>query len=144
VQEFWNKIKWFCISGGIGLIFGAALTFAIIQGSNNKYIDRLSANIVAGTALNTSLQQANFRLTEANTRLSSTVGDLQAGTNRLEKQIRDGNTEHQRQLEEAGNRFSLIKAGLGTISEGLGKTGTTLQGIIEGLEQIKTLIKSLP
>jgi len=144
VQELWKKIKWYIIVGGVGLIFGAVIVFAIAQGRYNRAVDELSANIVAGTTLNTGLQQENFRLIEANTRLSGTVGELQEGTSRLEQQIRDGNTEHQRQLDEARNKFGAIQAGLGTISEGLSGTGTTLQGVSEGLEQIKTLIKSLP
>ena len=144
MQELWKKIKWYIIVGGVSLILGAIIVFAVIQGSNNRKIDELSANIVAGTILNTGIQQANFRLIETNTRLSGTVGELQKGTGRLEQQIRDGNTEHQRQLEEARNRFGAIQTGLGTISEGLSGTGTTLQGVSEGLEQIKTLIKSLP
>lgn len=135
----WKKIFPYIL----GFIIGIILTWAISSGYNNRKINELSNTINTDKTINTVIQQANFRLSESNSRLSDNVRQLQEGTGRLEKQIRDRDAEHQRQIDETRNRFESIKTGLENISRQFESSGDIIQSVINGLDEIKKLISSI-
>jgi methyl-accepting chemotaxis protein len=126
-----------------GSIITFIIVWAISSGQNNIIIKRLSDTITASNSISKRIEQNNFDLIESNTRLSETNKQLQTTVDRLAKSIRDRDTEYQRQLEEIRNRFGNISVALGTISEGLISSTGSIQNIIDGIEQIKSFIKSL-
>jgi hypothetical protein len=127
----------------IGFIIGTISLWAISQGISNKQINQLSNTIATSKIVTTRIEQSNFRLIETNTRLSITNRQLQEGVDRLKKQIRDRDTEYQRQLDESRNRFETIKTGLIEISRRLESSTDIVQSVIDGLEQIKNFISSI-
>jgi archaellum component FlaC len=113
----------------IGFIIGVVSLWAISSGQSNKRIDELSNTIAIGTAENNRLLETIDRLTERN-RLDQTTIDG------LRKQIISDNNITKGKLDK-------ISSGLGAIAEGLGGTEGTIQEIIDGIESIKTFIKSI-
>jgi hypothetical protein len=121
----WKKIYPYII----GFIIGIVSLWAISSGYSNKRIEQLSNTIAIGTAENNRLLETIDRLTERN-RLDQTTIDG------LRKQIISDNNITKGKLDK-------ISSGLGAIAEGLGGTEGTIQEIIDGIESIKTFIKSI-
>lgn len=113
----------------IGFIIGGITLWAISTGLSNRKIEQLSNNIAIGTETNNRLLETVDRLTERN-RLDQTTIDG------LREQIISDNNIAKRKLDK-------ISSGLGTIAEGLAGTEGTIQDIIDGIESIKTFIKSI-
>ena len=121
----WKKVYPYII----GFIIGTISLWAISSGQSNKRIEQLSNSIAIGTAENSRLLETIDRLTERN-RLDQTTID------RLTEQIISDNNTAKRKLDK-------ISSGLGAIAEGLAGTEGTIQDIIEGIETIKTFVKSI-
>jgi hypothetical protein len=121
----WKKIYPYII----GFVIGVVALWTIGSGQSNKRIDELSNTIAIGTAENNRLLETIDRLTERN-RLDQTTIDG------LRKQIISDNNITKGKLDK-------ISSGLGAIAEGLGGTEGTIQEIIDGIESIKTFIKSI-
>jgi hypothetical protein len=113
----------------IGFIIGVVSLWAISSGQSNKRIDELSNTIAIGTAENNRLLETIDRITERNRLDQATIDGLR-------KQIISDNNITKGKLDK-------ISSGLGAIAEGLGGTEGTIQEIIDGIESIKTFIKSI-
>jgi len=127
-----EKIKWVLISFGVCIIFffiGFICATNISNGKFNKQIESLSDTIKTGEDVNRELRKANIELATRNKFVEGRITDLN-------EQLADNNRRYQESLN--GIKFSLA-----TISRELGSSKDIIQGVIEGLEQIKILIRSL-
>jgi flagellar basal body-associated protein FliL len=94
----------------------------------NKQIERLSNTIATGQKLNDQLTADNKLLTERNTDAQNRIAELG-------QQIANDNKATQDRLTRIGN--SIEKVG-----RELGHSGDSIQSVIDGLEQIKKILRT--
>ena len=120
------RVKTCIISSAVAFMLGAFLLWSVSERVYTRRIDKLSNEVSRGQAINRELQDRNRELAESNTRATESIGILE------------------RRLAESESGAGKIAGSLGSVAAGLGESGNDLQGIIDGLGSIKTLVQSLP
>lgn len=125
-----KTVRTVLISIGFGILVGAGVCWAVLQGGYNRQIELLTSDLRVsqeyGNSVAQSLRSADARVTGLGDQIS-----------RLEEQRASDNRQHE--LE-----YNRLTQGLKQLSSGLGQTGQDLDQAIDGLEQLKTFVRSLP
>ena len=122
----WKRIRLYLLVAGISVIATFSATYFIAQGASAKRFERVSNDLAVSQSL---VSQLNLRLdaaTSGEQRLEVTTGRLASDNSRADADR------------------AVIEAGLGRVQSNLSTAGGQVDSVIEGLEQVKDLIRSLP
>ena len=140
----WATIKKYLISGGVGIIIGASIVFGIAQRNYTELSRRMQDKLDTYSTTNKQLTEDNSRLTELNRRSTATITELET------RKRTDATTiaTLQRSITERDKQYQAtigtIKNSLAAAVTGLGETNQTVQGIINTISSIESIIHSLP
>jgi hypothetical protein len=114
----------------IGLVLGIAGCYFVAKGQFDKRFNAISNDLTTSQNLNNELRASNTELQSANSRSTATAKRLQG------------------QIDADNSRFNAtingLKIAIGQTAAGLGQATDALQGVIDGIESLKSLIRSLP
>ena len=125
-----SNIRNYCICIGIGLIVGFAGCYFVAKGQFDKRYNTISNELATSKSLYNDLQATD-------TQLQSNYSRSTAAVERLQKQINADNSRFNTTIDG-------LKSSLSKTAEGLGTATEDIQSVIDGLESIKNLIRSLP
>jgi uncharacterized protein YlxW (UPF0749 family) len=125
-----KTIRNYCICLCVGLLVGIAGCYFIAKGQFDKRYNAISNELATSKSLYTDLQATNTRLQSNYSRATATV-------ERLQKQIDADNSRFNETIDG-------LKSAIGKTAEGLGQSTEDIQSVIDGLESIKSLIRTLP
>lgn len=114
----------------LGSVLGGWTVYTIAEGHYSGEINKLSAGLARSEELNRQLDSANVKLIDSNTRARAEVA-------RLEQQLT-------RDRKDFDARIGRIKTTVADISGGLSGSADSIQGVIDGLRELGTLIEELP
>lgn len=114
----------------LGFVLGGWTVYTIAEGRYSGEINKLSAGLARSEELNRQLDSANVKLIDSNTRARAEVA-------RLEQQLA-------RDRKDFDARIGRIKTTVADISGGLSGSADSIQGVIDGLRELGTLIEALP
>jgi hypothetical protein len=112
------------------LVIGIAGCYFVAKGQFDKRFNAVSNELATSKSLNNDLRTANTELQAANSQSTATV-------ERLKQQLSSDNRRFNATIEG-------LKSAIGETAAGLGSTTDVIQSVIEGLDGIKSLIRSLP
>ena len=125
-----KTVRNYIICTCIGLLIGISGCYYFAQGQFDKRYNAVSNELTASQSLNNDLRSANTALQAANSRSTATV-------ERLKQQLSSDNIRFNATIDG-------LKEAIGKTAAGLGSTTDAIQSVIDGLESIKTLVRSLP